>query len=137
MEFQWYFNGLVLPEATNSSLTLGGMDSTKAGTYQAVVSNPAGTAVSQPAALTVSCVDSDNDGVPDSWMSQYFGHAAGQAGDYSRAQDDADGDGMTNLQEFLAGTDPLDPQSCLRLDGQLDAGTRRPLFSFTAISSIG
>jgi len=32
------------------------------------------------------------------------------------AEDDTDGDGMTNLQEFLAGTDPRDPASFLKID---------------------
>jgi len=49
------------------------------------------------------------------WMMHYFGHPTGQAGDLSLAQNDADGDGMSNLQEFLAGTDPTDPASVLRL----------------------
>ncbi len=54
-------------------------------------------------------VDSDGDGIPDWWMMQYFGHPTGQAGDLSRASDDADGDGVSNLQEYLAGTNPMDP----------------------------
>ncbi len=58
-------------------------------------------------------VDSDGDGIPDWWMVAYFGHPTGQAGDLSRAQDDADGDGMTNVQEYLAGTDPTNPISVL------------------------
>ncbi|MGA2786043.1 MAG: hypothetical protein ABSF60_00805 [Verrucomicrobiota bacterium] len=58
-------------------------------------------------------LDSDGDGIPDWWMIKYFGHPTGQAGDLSLAQDDADGDGMSNLQEFLAGTDPTDPASVL------------------------
>ncbi len=60
-------------------------------------------------------LDSDGDGIPDWWMIQYFEHPTGQAGDFSLAQDDADGDGMSNLQEYLAGTDPTNRQSALRM----------------------
>lgn len=31
------------------------------------------------------------------------------------ANEDADGDGMSNLQEFLTGTDPTDPDSAFRI----------------------
>lgn len=81
--------------------------------------------------------DSDGDGIPDSWMIQRFGHPNPLASDQSRPQDDADGDRMTNLQEYLAGTEPLDPQSCLKLDRQAGAGTGRLQFSFTAVSGKG
>jgi hypothetical protein len=81
--------------------------------------------------------DSDGDGIPDSWMLQIFGHATSLAGDHSRAQDDADGDGMTNLQEYRAGTDPLDAQSSLKLQFQgIDSATSRPQFSFEAMPGI-
>jgi glycosidase len=56
-------------------------------------------------------VASDPDGLPDWWRLAYFGHALGLASDRSRAADDADGDGASNLAEFLAGTDPLDAAS--------------------------
>lgn len=50
--------------------------------------------------------DTDSDGLPNAWMTKYFGHATGQASDLSRSTDDADGDGLTNLQEYQRGTDP-------------------------------
>jgi Tol biopolymer transport system component len=70
-----------------------------------------GVSVNTSAAL----VDSDADGIPDWWMMKYFGHPTGQAGDFSLASDDADGDGVSNLQEYIAGTDPTNPNSVFRL----------------------
>jgi hypothetical protein len=52
-------------------------------------------------------IDSDGDGIPDNWMMQYFGHPTGLASDHSRAQDSAAGDGISNLQKYLAGKSPL------------------------------
>ena len=61
----------------------------------------------------ISMADSDVDGIPDWWTMQYFGHPTGQAGDLSRAPDDADGDGVSNLAEYLAGTVPTNSSSAL------------------------
>jgi hypothetical protein len=65
--------------------------------------------------VNAALVDSDGDGIPDWWMLQHFGHVTGQASDDSLASDDADGDGMSNLQEYLAGTSPTDSTSVFRL----------------------
>lgn len=54
--------------------------------------------------------DSDGDGLPDDWEQTYFGSATG-----ANAGADADGDGLTNLQEFRAGTDPQNASSALRV----------------------
>ncbi len=51
--------------------------------------------------------DSDGDGIPDWWTQLYFGHPTGQAFDHSLAQDSAAGDGVSNLQKYLLGKNPL------------------------------
>lgn len=57
----------------------------------------------------------NSDGIPDNWMVQYFGNANPTVGAKHAAGDDADEDGATNFQEFLAGTDPTSAGSALRL----------------------
>jgi hypothetical protein len=52
-------------------------------------------------------VDSDGDGMPD-WWEDKFGLNKGSSADASL---DLDGDGESNLNEFLAGTDPGNPAS--------------------------
>lgn len=52
-------------------------------------------------------VDSDGDGIPDSWMMEYFGHPTGLASDNTLAQDSYSGDGISNLQKYLLGMNPL------------------------------
>ncbi|MFQ5884459.1 MAG: hypothetical protein ACE5IO_05100 [Thermoplasmata archaeon] len=49
--------------------------------------------------------DSDQDGLPDWWELEYFGDLS-----YG-ADDDPDNDGFTNLEEYEAGTSPIDSMS--------------------------
>jgi Tol biopolymer transport system component len=77
--------------------------------------------------INAALVDSDGDGIPDWWMMKYFGHPTGQASDLSLASDDADGDGMSNLQEYLAGTDPTNPNSVFRLSAAVPANSKMNL----------
>jgi len=54
----------------------------------------------------IADVFSDSDGIPDWWRLGYFGNALGASVDNSRAADDADADGVSNLTEFLHRTSP-------------------------------
>ena len=56
-------------------------------------------------------LDSDGDGLPDSWETNHFGSTTN-----ANASADDDGDGMTNAQEYIAGTDPTNIASFLRID---------------------
>jgi subtilisin family serine protease len=55
-------------------------------------------------------VDTDGNGLPDWWEQTYFGHATG-----TDPLADPDHDGQSNLAEWLAGTNPTNAASCLRL----------------------
>jgi hypothetical protein len=45
--------------------------------------------------------DSDADGIPDTWEIKYFGNISAYG-----SQDDPDHDGLTNVDEYMSGTDP-------------------------------
>jgi hypothetical protein len=53
--------------------------------------------------------DSDGDGLPDAWERTYFGHLG------VNPNADADSDGMSNLAEYLAGTNPTNATDRLRI----------------------
>jgi len=52
------------------------------------------------------------DGLPDDWQALYWGIKASQ---WPAGNVDSDGDGVSNAREFQAGTNPLDPNSVLKM----------------------
>jgi hypothetical protein len=65
--------------------------------------------------------DSDDDGLPDDWEEENFGDL-NQGGN-----DDSDGDGLTNNQEYWLGTDPTDADT--DGDGIRDGDDPNPLIA--------
>jgi hypothetical protein len=76
--------------------------------------------------LVPSPSDSDRDGLADDWELAHFGDLS------HRAANDDDGDGLTNVQEFLRGTSPVEPNA----DGDLlpDAADEWPDDYYNAIA---
>lgn len=56
-----------------------------------------------------------NDGIPDWWRQYYFGGDGRSTNGQSAANADPDGDGMSNLAEYTAGSNPLDSRSAVRV----------------------
>jgi hypothetical protein len=110
LTFHWKFNGIDIPGATSDSLLLTNVGATNEGQYSVVVANRAGSVTSEPAALLL---DSDGDGLPDRWEIANFGNLTAQ-----RSEGDPDGDGISNLDEFLDGTNPNGNSSLRRCSGQ-------------------
>jgi hypothetical protein len=55
--------------------------------------------------LVFDTLDTDGDGMPDAWE---VAHASDPQ--VANAGDDPDADGLTNLQEYLGGTRPMDSE---------------------------
>jgi hypothetical protein len=69
---------------------------------------------------TGNAYDSNNDGLPDSWQLQYFSSISDPQ---SAPGADPDGDGFSNLQEYIAGTNPTDSTSYLKIDSASVVGS--------------
>jgi hypothetical protein len=82
--------------------------------------------------------DSQGDGLPDSWSLEHFGTAIPSAAALNRPADDPDRDGLTNLEEFLLGTVPVDAASRLAVrsfDGRTIEWHASPYALYTLESS--
>jgi hypothetical protein len=74
-----------------------------------------------------SIPDTDGDLLPDFWEMAYFGSLV------RSGSGDFDHDGQTDPQEYIAGTSPVDPSSCHKID-PLNLGGSGALIHFNAVA---
>ena len=79
---------------------------------------------------TTNAFDADHDGLPDSWEIQYFGSISDPR---ATPNADPDGDGFTNLQEYLAGTNPIDINSSLKINS-ISVGAGSAILHFGVVA---
>src|SRR5437762_3950237 len=71
LSYQWRFDGAEIASATADALLLRNVSASKEGSYSVVITNISGSVTSAPAMLWI---DSDRDGLPDTWVLTYFGN---------------------------------------------------------------
>jgi uncharacterized repeat protein (TIGR02543 family) len=97
LTYQWRFYGTNLAAASSDVLSFTNASFATEGPYTVVLSNSYGSVTSAPAMLWI---DTDDDGLPDTWEMTYFGNLNQTAtGDFNH-------NGVSNLDEFLNGTNP-------------------------------
>jgi len=136
MSYSWRQDGRIITNILLHSSTcfwaLPNIQWTNAGNYQVGVTNVAGPASRLTSnAFLVVIEDRDHDRLPDLWETQ-FGFDPDDSSDAGR---DADQDGASNLDERLAGTDPLSPDSRLRLQTLDGFETGQCRMEFLAVSN--
>jgi len=113
--YEWYRGNTLLARADGPTLTLTSVTPADAGDYKVIVYNPAGSVSSSIATLAVSGAANPF----SDWMT-----GLGVAGDRAHPGADADGDGASNLAEFVYGTSPI-------------AATERPVFQAARSNAPG
>jgi hypothetical protein len=134
--YRWRKNGVTIPGGHQTLFSYTGYftatNVTPGNTnYSVVVTNIAlttGRASTAGNGVVFLRTDLTGNGLPDNWETNYFGEGA-----VVDPNADPDGDTMSNLAEFIAGTDPTNPASFLSLNPPVLGGGAS--LSFGAISN--
>jgi hypothetical protein len=114
VNYEVYVDGSTTPVSiTGNMWTHTGLGPNSAHSYRLayLLSGNQRSPLSDPAAGMTWGEDLNGDGLPDDWQEMYWGP---KPNDWPAGDEDSDGDGVSNLKEFQAGTDPTDPNSVLR-----------------------
>ena len=128
LSYRWIRQGVNFLSNAPPTLVIASLQPSNAGSFRVVITNLAGSVNSATVPLAV-IADTDADGLPDFWEMNYTGSTTNMS-----ATADPDGDGMINRDEYVAGTDPLDPLSVLKLTLTT---TNTAVLQFVAQTNIG
>ena len=106
--YRWRRGTAAIANQNGPLLVISNAQPVNAGNYTVAVTNLSGSVTSAIVVVTV-LADVDKDGMSDLWEASH-GFNTNSPAD---ATIDLDGDGVSNRNEYLAGTDPADPQSFL------------------------
>ncbi len=79
----------------------------------------------------LAIADTDHDGIPDGWEAEH-----GLNKDVADADADPDQDGVDNLHEYFARTDPRSPQSVFRLNGMTRTASGQFLMEWDSVEGV-
>jgi hypothetical protein len=82
----------------------------------ATATDPTGNTSALSSGTAVTMTSTPNDGIADAWRLKYFLSTSTNSSSY--AAGDPDHDGMSNLQEFLSGTNPTNAASVFKVIAQ-------------------
>ena len=128
LNYRWLRNGINFLSNAPATLVITNLQPNMAGSFRVTITNLAGTVNSVTVGLGV-IPDTDADGLPDFWETNYVGNATNMS-----ATADPDGDGMNNRDEYIAGTDPTNALSVLKLTLTT---TNSAVLQFVAQPNIG
>lgn len=115
VSYQLYKDGGATPvKLTDNFLVVSDLDSESTHTFR-IAYELAGGLVSPVSEVGMGKTwgrDRNFDGLPDDWQAKFWGTDSKK---WPASNIDSDGDGASNLYEFLAGTDPTSAQSVLKL----------------------
>jgi hypothetical protein len=112
--YAWFKNGVAIPSASVPELKIASAQSTNAGTYTVQVTSPAGVLASNPALIRVGRATE----AYRTWITQRFNPESWSDDSITAPESDPDRDGLSNEREYSLGTDPLLADS--DLDGIAD-----------------